>query len=290
MLLRTENLTKKYGSFCALEGLNLTVQPGEIFGLLGPNGSGKSTAIRLLLGFMKPTAGGAWINTHHCWKDSVQARKQVTYLPGELRLYENMTGWQLIRFLEDLRGGVLRKDLEDLAKTLDIDLNQPIAKLSSGMKRKVALLQVLAPHSPLMILDEPTNTLDPSMRDELLVQLSRAREQGQAVLFSSHVLSEVERICDRVGILRKGKLVHLLDMANLSQGRRISFDLEGDLNQVPDFPGLIDLQRQQHHMILEYDGEMSPLLRWLADYPVKNLKVESLGLTSIYKHYHGTEA
>src|SRR5262245_46924707 len=198
MLLRTDNLTKEYKGFRALNNLNLQVAPGEIFGLLGPNGSGKSTALRLILGFLKPTAGKAQIAGHDSWHDGVNARRHVAYLPGELRLYENMTGRQLVTFLGDLRGVPVGPDVDAMARRLDIDLDRPIINLSSGMKRKVALLQVLVPRTPLLILDEPTNTLDPTMRDELLDQLRQARDQGQTVVFSSHVLSEVEQVCDRV--------------------------------------------------------------------------------------------
>ena len=221
MLLRTEQLTKDYGRFRALDRLDLTIDAGEVFGLLGPNGSGKTTALRLLLGFLQPTSGAASIGGHHCWRDSVAARRQVAYLPGELRLYENMTCRQLVAFLSRLRDQPARSDLDALAGRLEIDLDKPIAHLSSGMKRKVALLQVLITRAPLLILDEPTNTLDPTMRDELLAQLRLAREQGQAVLFSSHVLSEVEQVCDRVGILQRGRLVHVQNMASLQQGRLI---------------------------------------------------------------------
>src|SRR5438128_7482168 len=144
-LLQTENLTKHYGRHRALENVTLTLETGEIFGLLGPNGSGKTTALRLLLGFLRPTAGRAAIAGHDCWHDSVAARRHVAYLPGELRLYENMTGRRLVRFLCDLRGQRVHDELDDLARVFDIDLNRPIAALSSGMKRKVALLTVFAP-------------------------------------------------------------------------------------------------------------------------------------------------
>src|SRR5690242_16090895 len=183
MLLRTEHLTKDYGDLRALDGLQLNVPAGEVFGLLGPNGSGKTTALRLFLGFLRPTAGSAWIADHDCWHASVAARRHVAYLPGELRLYENMSGRELISFLGSLRGQPPNGDVERLARAFDIDVDRPIAQLSSGMKRKVALLQVLVPRAPLLILDEPTNTLDPSMRDELLRHLRQARERGQAVLF-----------------------------------------------------------------------------------------------------------
>ncbi len=184
MLLRTEQLTKKYGAFVALDRLDLEVVPGEIVGILGPNGSGKSTALRCILGFLQPSAGRASIQGHDCWHDSVNARRHVSYLPGELRLYENMSGTQLIDFLSRLRRYAPTDRLHQLARQFDIDIQRPLSHMSSGMKRKVALLQVLLPETPLVILDEPTNTLDPSMRDQLLGQLRAAGQRGQAVVFS----------------------------------------------------------------------------------------------------------
>src|SRR5882724_11005695 len=238
-LLQTENLTKDYGRHRALQDVSLTVEAGEIFGLLGPNGSGKTTVLRLLLGFLKPTTGRAAIAGHDCWRDGVAARRHVAYLPGELRLYENMTGRQLIQFLTRLRGLRDGNDLGRLATRFDIDLDRPIAHLSSGMKRKVALLQVLVPRLPLLMMDEPTNTLDPTMRDELLGQLKEARDRGQAVLFSSHVLGEVERVCDRVAILRRGQLVHVQEMSALRQAQRVEVRFVGSAPAPPDIAGVL---------------------------------------------------
>src|SRR5438067_11515848 len=260
MLLRTEHLTKDYGRFRALDDLQLNVAAGEVFGLLGPNGSGKSTALRLLLGFLRPTAGRAAIAGHNCWSDGVAARRQVAYLPGELRLYENMTGRQLVTFLSRLRGPVPYAELGPLARRFDIDVDRPIADLSSGMKRKVALLQVLLPHTPLLILDEPTNTLDPTMRDELLAQLRQARDAGQAVLFSSHVLSEVEQVCDRVAILRRGRLVHLQEMAGLREGRYVRAQFAA---APATDPVGAPLRSKNGAVELEYRGELPALLAWL---------------------------
>lgn len=290
MLLRTEQLTKDYGRIRALDHLDLEVASGEVFGLLGPNGSGKSTALRMLLGFLQPTSGKAWIAGHDCWHDSVNARRHVAYLPGELRLYENMNGRRLLHFLTQLRNRPDRLERRRLAQRFDIDLSRPIAQLSSGMKRKLALLQVLLPHSPLLILDEPTNTLDPTMRDELLEQLRQAGKAGQAVLFSSHVLSEVERICDRVGILRNGKLVHLQDMAKLRAARRIHAQFAGEAPAFPDLPGLGKRENAGKEMILEYTGPLPPLLAWLGQHDVVDLHIEPLGLAGIYHRYHGNIA
>src|SRR5439155_8662216 len=144
--------------------------------------------LRLMLGFLKPTLGRATIAGFDCWRQGVEARKRVAYLPGELRLYETMTGRRLIGFLAGLRGNTPGPEVDALAKKLDIDIDRPLTQWSSGMKRKVALLAVLVPRVPLIVLDEPTNTLDPTMRDELLEQLRHARARGQGVLFSSHVL------------------------------------------------------------------------------------------------------
>ncbi|MCI0684088.1 MAG: ABC transporter ATP-binding protein [Gemmataceae bacterium] len=289
MLLRTERLTKDYGRFRALDALDLDVRPGEVCGILGPNGSGKSTALRLLLGFMRPTAGQAWIAGHDCWHDSVHARQHVAYLPGELRLYENMTGRQLIDFLARLRQRPVNGDLDRLAKTFDIDISRPLAQLSSGMKRKVALLAVLAPRTPLVILDEPTNTLDPTMRDVLLAQLRAARDHGQAVLFSSHVLTEVEQVCDRVAILQQGRLVHVQAMAELREARRVRARFAGLVEAVPELPGLRGYERNHVEVTFEYAGPLRDLLGWLGRQDVTDLHIEPLGLGGIYHRFHGNE-
>jgi ABC-2 type transport system ATP-binding protein len=289
MLLQTNQLTKHYGSFPALVDLTLNVDSGEVFGLLGPNGSGKSTALRLLLGFLRPTAGTAAIAGHDCWEDTVRARRHVAYLPGELRLYENMTSRQLVEFLEGLRGGFREGSEDALARRLEIDLDRPIAHLSSGMKRKVALLQVLVANADLLILDEPTNTLDPTMRDELLEQLKHARAEGKAVLFSSHVLAEAERICDRVGILKHGRLVHVQPMSELRAANVIEVHFETAPSHAPDLPGLRMNEQHNSHWSFEYDGPLSSVLQWLASQRVKQLRIEPLGLGAIYRRFHGAD-
>ncbi len=290
MLLHTDHLTKCYNGFRALDDLNLSIAAGEIVGLLGPNGSGKTTALRLILGFLKPNAGRATVAGHDCWSDSVGARRHIAYLPGELRLYENMTGRQLVRFLGKLRGDEHCAEVDVLARRLDIDLDRPIAHLSSGMKRKVALLQVLVPHAPLLILDEPTNTLDPTMRDELLAQLRRARDQGQAVLFSSHVLGEVEQVCDRVAILQRGRLVHWQPMKELQQARLVHVRFGSAADTLPNLPGLRVRAQDDGRVTWEHAGALPPLLEWLATQPVVDLRIEPLGLSGIYHRYHGAEA
>jgi ABC-2 type transport system ATP-binding protein len=289
-LLLSDGLTKDYGPLRALDALNLRIDAGEVFGLLGPNGSGKSTALRLMLGFLRPTAGRALVDGHDCWHDGVAARQKVTYLPGELRLYESMNGRQIVNFLARLRRQPIDGDVDRLAKRFDIDLSRPLVQLSSGMKRKVALLSVLLPRVPLLILDEPTNALDPTMRDELLTQLREARERGQAVLFSSHVLAEVEQVCDRVGILQKGKLVHLQSMAELNaEERLVQVRFRQKPEKWPELPELEILHNDGKDARLAHRGPLAPLLEWLGDQPVADLRIEPLGLGGVYARYHGAD-
>jgi ABC-2 type transport system ATP-binding protein len=289
-LLLTEGLTKDYGLLRALDALNLRVDAGEVFGLLGPNGSGKSTALRMLLGFLRPTAGRASIGGHDCWHAGVAARRMVAYLPGELRLYENMTGRQVVTFLSRLRGHSVNGDVTVLAKRFDIDLSRPLVQLSSGMKRKVALLSVLLPRAPLLILDEPTNTLDPTMRDELIAQLREARDRGQTVLFSSHVLAEVEQVCDRVGILQAGKLVHLQSVAELNaEETLVHVHFRRPPDAWPDLSGMEVLQKSDSEARLTLRGPLGPLLDWLGQQPIADLRVEPLELAGVYARYHGAD-
>ena len=286
--LVVENLTKDYGSFRALAGLTMSVAAGEVVGLLGPNGSGKSTALRLMLGFLRPTRGRARIGGFDCWTESVEARKRVAYLPGELRLYDTMTGRRLVTFLGHLRGDAPGPEVDALAKKLDIDIDRPLTHMSSGMKRKVALLTVLVPQVPLIVMDEPTNTLDPTMRDELLDQLKAARARGQAVLFSSHVLHEVEAVCDRVAVLRRGELVHVQEMSALREGRAVSARLTGPPPATG--PGGADLGANavaDGRLQMTFRGPLPVLLEWLAKQPLADLVIEPQGLAPIYKTFHG---
>lgn len=287
-LLVTDALTKDYGRFRALDGLNLRIAPGEVVGLLGPNGSGKSTALRMILGFMRPTSGTATVSGFDCWHKSVEVRRRVAYLPGELRLYETMTGRQLVAFLGKLRGEAPGTEVDLLAKRLDIDVDKPLVQMSSGMKRKIALLAVLVPKVPLVILDEPTNTLDPTMRDELLEQLLIAKKEGKAVLFSSHVLQEVEAVCDRVIILRKGVLVHEQCMNDLRDGRHVSATIVGPVPANGPDGGALSIEEGK--LNLDYRGPLSTLLEWLAKQSLANLKIEPLGLSPIYHKFHGNGA
>lgn len=284
MLLVADKLTKHYGPAVALDALDLTLAPGEVVGLLGPNGSGKTTSLRLFLGFLQATSGTATLGGFDCWTQSVQARRLVTYLPGELRLYDTMTGRQIVTFLGDLRGEKFGTEVDALAKKLDINPDTPLTRMSSGMKRKVALLAVLLPRVPLVILDEPTNTLDPTMRDEFLEQIKQAKAAGKAILFSSHVLSEVEAVCDRVIILRKGKLVHHQVMSELTAFRRVSVKVHG--TPPASGPDGEAVRRDGDRVRFDYAGELPRLMAWLTNQHLEDVTIEPQGLGAIYRRYH----
>ena len=202
--IRTDGLTKRYGRVLALDGLALEVERGEVFGFLGPNGAGKTTTIRLLLDLIRPTAGRASILGHDCQRESLAARAQVGYLPGDLRLYDGLTARQHVALAARLRGA--RPDwrwVGELAERLGLDLDRKAGALSRGNKQKVGILLALFARPPVLILDEPTSGLDPLVQHavhELLVEEAR---RGTAVFFSSHVMSEVERVCSRVAVLHR---------------------------------------------------------------------------------------
>jgi len=288
LFIETEGLTKRYRDLAALDGCTLGVARGEIFGLLGPNGAGKTTLLRLLLGYLKPTSGRAEIDGLDCHRQSVRVRQMVSYLPGEARLFRSMRGRQVLAFFAEIRPGGNVQRSEELAQRLELDLSRRVAFMSTGMRQKLALAATLAAETPLMILDEPTSNLDPTVRGIVLSLVSEARQRGRTVLFSSHVLSEVEAVCDRVAFLRAGRLVHVQPMAELRRRHRIRAQLKGPLPPVPDA-----LQKDlsihtdgDGRITIETPGELSPLLQWLSGAPLEQMAVEPVGLRTLYDRLH----
>lgn len=288
MLIETVELTKRYGDVAALDGCTLGVARGEIFGLLGPNGAGKTTLLRLLLGYLKPTSGHARIDGLDCYRQSVRVHRIVSYLPGEARLFRSMRGRQVLRFFAEIRpGGSLQRSVE-LAERLELELSRRVAYMSTGMRQKLALAATLAADTPLLVLDEPTSNLDPTVRGIVLDLVSEARRQGRTVIFSSHVLSEVETVCDRVAFLRDGQLVHTQVMTELRRRHRIRARLRGQLQPPPKEleQDLVIRTDGDAHVTIETPGELSPLLRWLAAAPLDQMTVEPVGLRSLYERLH----
>lgn len=290
-MIETRGLSKHYGDFAALDDCCLEVQPGEIFGLLGPNGSGKTTLIRLLMGFLRPTAGAACIRGLDCYRDSVAVHRLVSYMPGDARLFGSMRGREVLRFFADVRpGGNFQRSLQ-LADLLKIDLRRPVNVCSTGMRQKLALVSALAPDTPLVILDEPTSNLDPTVRGDVLALVREAKQAGRTVLFSSHVLSEVEEVCDRVVILRQGRLAHSQVMADLLRQHRIRARLHGPMPEPPrSLAAGVEVKAAiDGGLTILTPGELSGLLGWLAQLPIEEVQIEPIGLKAIYERYHAGE-
>lgn len=290
MIVETQRLTKCYPRVVALDDCSLTVQRGEVFGLLGPNGAGKTTLIRLLLGFLHPTSGQARIDGFDCAAQSLDVRRRVSYLPGEARLFRQMRGYQLLDFLLQVRHGGDPRVARRLAQRLDLELARPVAAMSTGMRQKLALAAALAADTPLVILDEPTANLDPTVRAEVGQLVCEAKAAGRTIVFSSHVLSEVEEVCDRVVILRAGRLVHEQPLAPLRKRHRIRALLDGPLPPLPAaLADQLTVERREHQMVvIETPGDLSPLLGWLATLPLRDVAIEPAGLRSVYERFHGT--
>jgi len=288
MIVETDHLTKQYGSFTALDGCSLTVAEGEVFGLLGPNGAGKTTFLRLLLGFIRPTSGMARVAGHDCQRDSLAVRAATAYLPGEARLFRRMSGNTVLDFFAGLRRGCRRDDATRIARRLDLDCTRQVARMSTGMRQKLALAVVLATDAALVILDEPTANLDPTARAEVLDLVREARAAGRTVMFSSHVLSEVEETCDRVAILRAGRVVHEQTIENLHRHHRISARLAGPMRDVPE--GLREhvtvSQGRDGGIVLETAGSLAPLFGWLATLPITEVRIDPVGLDAVYDRFH----
>lgn len=288
MLVSVDHLSKSYNAFTALSDCSLEVAEGEIFGLLGPNGAGKTTLLRSLLGFIKPTSGTARVAGHDCHRESLAVRQLTAYLPGEARLFRRMRGHQVLDFFAGLRSECQRKRAADIANRLSLDCSRQVSRMSTGMRQKLALSMVLAIDCPLVILDEPTANLDPTARAEVLDLVQEARRAGRTIIFSSHVLSEIEAICDRVVILRAGHLVHEQSIANLRQRHRISARLVKPIESIPvSLAGHVSLiQQLEGHVTLEATESLTELLGWLASLQLSELRIEPVGLAAVYDKYH----
>ena len=287
-MIHIQKLTKRYGDFLALNECSFSVESGEVFGLLGPNGAGKTTLLRLLLGFLRPSDGQAAIQGLDCYRDRVRVHANVSYLPADARLFRTMRGHDVLRFFSEIRSDACLQRALAIAQRLDLDLKRWVVFMSTGMRQKLALSVVLSIASQLLILDEPTENLDPSVRGEVMSIVQEAKADGRTVLFSSHVLSEVEEVCDRVGILRQGRLVHTQEMKQLKRQHRITATLNAPLPTVPEKlqDQLAIVMRTDQQVQIETPGELSVILQWLAQAQLADVMIEPVGLRSVYDQYH----
>ena len=295
-VIRTQGLTKSYGNVQALLGVDLEVKQGEVFGFLGPNGSGKTTAIRCMLDLIRPQGGTISVLGLNPQDEPEAVKARVGYLPGELHLDENLTARQVFQYFNALRRNRSNWDfVEELSDRLKLDLKTPIKNFSKGNKQKVGVVQALMHRPELLLLDEPTSGLDPLVQQEVLRMLSEAQSAGATVFFSSHIISEVQAVADRVAIIRDGKIVEVAETASLLNSPmrrvRIRFQQPTEADDLLGLPG-VELLAQDDGLsvLLQVEGEMDALIKTLAQYPVNDFETERTSLEEIFlAYYEGKE-
>jgi ABC-2 type transport system ATP-binding protein len=290
--IRAEGLTKRYGQTLALDALDLVVEPGEVYGYLGPNGAGKTTTIRLLLGLHRPSAGRAELFGLDAWRDPVAAHRRVAYVAGEPLLWPALTSAETLAFLARLHGGTDAAYRDLLVERFQLDTEKKIRALSKGNRQKVQLVAAFASRAELLILDEPTSGLDPLMEMAFRETVQEAKQRGQTVFLSSHILSEVEALCDRVGILRQGRLVDqgTLDQLRHLSAQTIEVTFEGPAPKLDGLSGVHVTSAGENALRFELSGSVRPLLAALAAHPVAALSSREPSLEEIFLHHYDTSS
>jgi ABC-2 type transport system ATP-binding protein len=291
-LVETQGLTKRYGSNRGIEDVTFTIDEGEVFGFLGPNGAGKTTTIRTIMGLLRPTAGSAHIGGLDCWEQSTDVKRLVGYLPGELSLDPNLTGGQILEYYGNLRGGVDQTYLKQLITRLGLDPTRKFRQYSSGNKRKIGIVQAFMHRPRLLILDEPTNGLDPLNQQEFDRMVKEVREDGRTVFLSSHILTEVEQTCTRVAIIREGRLVRVGGVAELKGLKRhevtITFANAVPVEAFKSLEGVeqADALPDGHTLRLAVSGGLDGVIKAAAQYQVVTLTSQEPSLEEIFLRYY----
>lgn len=286
--IQVSGLTRLYKNGRGIRQVDLTVAQGEVFGFLGPNGAGKTTLIRTLLGFLKPQAGSAQVLGLDAVAQSRAVRRRIGYLPSDPALYEFLSGRDNLEFALRLRGVADRTRMQRLADRLEIDLNRRVKALSRGNKQKVAIVAALAHDPDLVILDEPTSGLDPLVQETFLSLLREERERGKTIFMSSHILSEVEAVCDRVGVIRDGQMVAVDGVAHLKRRRvkHVSCEFAGSAPDLSALPGVRDWQAEANRVRFTLAGDITPLVAALAQHSLTDLTVADPPLEEVFRQFY----
>ena len=284
------NLTKYYGSTRGIEGLNLEVGHAEIFGFLGPNGAGKTTTIRMLMGMLKPTQGSAHVLGMDAWYESTRIKMDVGHIPGDVRLYENMHVHDLLDYIDDFRPGPDRLRNE-LVERLDLDVNKKVKSLSRGNRQKAAIILAMMFDPEILILDEPTLGLDPLMQQEFYTILGEFRDRGHTVFLSSHILSEVERSCDRIGIVKDGRLVDVRAIEDFRQNKirhmDVVFSEHVETAEFERLPQVLSAKRLDSHMRITVKGDIDTLIKKISEHKVVDLTFTQPSLEDFFLSFYG---
>lgn len=290
-VLKTTDLTKKFGKFTALNGVNIEVNKGEVFGFIGPNGAGKSTTIRVLLGILKATDGEAKIFGKDAWKDAVEIHKRIAYVPGDVNLWPNLTGGEVIDLFVELRGKNNKSRREELIKKFDLDPSKKCGTYSKGNRQKVALIAAFSSDADLYILDEPTSGLDPLMERVFQECVMDAKNEGKSILLSSHILSEVERLCDKVGIIRQGQIIETGTLDELRHLTRTSLLVETKqpIPALGKVNGVRDIVMKDQALSFQVDtGELDNVMKYISQFGIVKLESAPPTLEDLFmSHYEG---
>ena len=286
--IRTSGLTKRYDETVALDGLDLAVEPGEVYGYLGPNGAGKTTTIRLLLGLLRPSGGRAELFGVDAWADPVAAHRRIAYVSAEPHLWPSLTAAETLEFLARVRGGADAAYRDVLVERFQLEADKKVRALSHGNHQKVQLVAAFASRADLLVLDEPTGGLDPLMEMAFRETVREAKARGQTVFLSSHILSEVEAVCDRVGILRGGRLVHEGTLAELRHlgAQTVEVTFAGPVPALPQIDGVAVAAAGENALSFEVTGSVAPLLSALAGKDVVSLRSREPSLEEIFLHHY----
>lgn len=291
-VISIESLTKTYGTVNAVNNLNLQISQGEIFGFLGPNGAGKTTTIRMLTGFVRPTTGNALILGMDSWHDSVDIKTQIGLLPDSPNLYSNMTGTEFLNYMSALQRVHFPEIRQSLCERLEfsaVDLNRSIKQYSHGMRQKLAIIQSLQHDPSIVIMDEPTEALDPLMQQVLFDLIVECKSRERTVFFSSHNLTDVEKLCDRVGIIKKGDLIAVKTVNELKKHklRHLDVSLKNDASQETfDIPGIVKRFKDGNRMKLVFKGDINLLIKELSKLDLDDMILEPPRLEDIFLDYY----
>ena len=292
-IIEINELTKYYGKHRGIEDVSFSVKEGEIFGFIGPNGSGKSTTIRTLLALIYPTSGSATIFGKDCIKYGSEIRRDIGYLPSEVFYYENMKVREVLNYSASFYDDVNYNRIDDLAEIMDLDLNKRISDLSYGNKKKVGIVQGLLHEPKLIILDEPTGGLDPLMQQTFFDLIQSENKKGASVLFSSHILSEVQKLCSRVAIIKEGRIVTIENIRDMQKHNYKKFSLEYDGiidGQHFNLDGITNLTVDKNMLNFLFKGDINQIIEKLQGEPLLNMLVEEPSLEEIFMHYYEKEA
>lgn len=288
-ILETVNLTKKYGNFTALDKVGMKVLPGEIYGFIGPNGAGKTTAIRVLLGILKATSGEAFLLGKDAWKDASEIHKDVAYVPGDVNLWDNLTGGEVIDLFVRLRKSHNQSRKDELIKRFELDPRKKCRTYSKGNRQKVALIAAFASDAELYILDEPTSGLDPLMEQVFQSCVKDAKDAGKSVFLSSHILQEVERLCDKVSIIRDGKIIETGSMAELRHLTRTSISVEtsSPVDGIEKIEGTHNVRKLGNGVTISADtGKINDIITFLTSRGIVKLECTPPTLEELFmSHY-----